>query len=204
MSEKKYVYIICAGGHAKQVIDILIENNYEIRGVFDDHKKGIFYRNVPIIGTLRDIKNYNNEPFFCALGDNKLRKIICESSINFKWINCTSHHSYISPTVHIGYGNYIGVHTKILSDSIIGNFNIINDSATVTHDNIIGNYNHVAPNASFGGRVKIGNSNLIGTNATINPDVILENEIIIGSGGVVTKSLSDPGIYVGIPCKKYK
>jgi sugar O-acyltransferase (sialic acid O-acetyltransferase NeuD family) len=200
-NSKNYVYIVCTGGHAKQVIDIFLENGYEIRGAFDDLKTGFFYRQVQILGTIDDIKNYPDEPFFCTLGDNHLRKKICDRFKNVNWINCISSKSHISPMVKLGIGNYVGIYSIISGDTIINNFNIINDGATVTHDNSIGSYNHIAPNASLGGRVSIGDLNLVGTNATINPGISLGSNTIIGSGGVVTKSLDSPGTYVGVPCK---
>lgn len=198
------VFLICAGGHAKQVIDVFLHSGFIIEGVFDDIKTGTFYRNTKIVGTLSDLKKYEHcqIPFFITLGDNKLRKKIAGENPKLLWTNCVSlAYAYVSPTVTMGYGNYIGPHTRILSDTIIGNFNIINDGATITHDNFIGNYNHIAPSASLGGRVKIGDCNLIGTNATLNPDVYLCNEIIIGSGSVVLRDIFEKGTYVGVPCK---
>jgi sugar O-acyltransferase (sialic acid O-acetyltransferase NeuD family) len=200
----KSVYIVCAGGHAKQVCDVFISRGYDVKGAFDDKKTGIFYRNIPVIGTMSDFYNYEskqNQSFFCTLGDCMTRKNICERRTDLIWINCISPYSYISETAIMGYGNYIGVHSKILSDSRIGNFNIINDGSTVTHDNIIGNYNHIAPNASLGGNVSIGDLNLIGTNATINPTVKIDNNIIIGSNCMVNKNLTISGTYIGVPCK---
>lgn len=201
------VYLIGAGGHSKQVTDILVENGYTIVGIFDDCKKGFSYLRIPILGTIKDIEDYskrNELQFFCTIGDNNDRARIVGllSHLNLKWINCVSKHAYLSPTVTIGSGNYIGVHTRILSDTHLGSHNIINDGATLTHDNSIGNYNHIAPAASLGGGVGIGDYNLIGTNATINPYKKIDNNIIIGSGAVVTKDLRDAGTYVGIPAVK--
>ncbi|QTF49045.1 putative WbbJ Acetyltransferase [Acanthamoeba polyphaga mimivirus] len=197
-----YVYLICAGGHAKQVIDIFLDNKIEIKGIFDDNKTGQFYRGTQIIGTISDIAKYQSEPFFCTVGDNQIREKISQTVGNVEWINCISKLAYISPSVVIGKGNYVGTHSKILADSRLGDFNIVNEGATLTHDNIIGDFNHIAPNVSVGGRVKIGNFNLIGTNSTVNPDVLIANNITIGSGATVIKSLVDPGIYIGTPCKK--
>jgi len=202
------VYIIGAGGHSKQVIDIFLENGREIAGVFDDHKIGPFYRGTRIIGTSRDAAKYANAngdgSFFCAIGDNDQRKRVTEELVDWvhDWTNCISKTAYVSPSVRMGRGNYIGNHGKVLADSAIGDFNIVNEGATLTHDNLIGDYNHVAPNASLGGRVKLGNSNLIGTNATINPDVHLGDGFTIGSGSVVLRSLQNPGTYVGAPCRR--
>jgi hypothetical protein len=51
------IFLIGGGGFAKQVIDIYKSRNFDIKGVFDNFKTGLFYRNVPIIGTIENIKN---------------------------------------------------------------------------------------------------------------------------------------------------
>jgi acetyltransferase-like isoleucine patch superfamily enzyme len=47
---------------------------------------------------------------------------------------------------------------------------------------------------------KIGNRVSIGTNATILPVVICD-EVVVGAGAVVTKDITEPGIYVGNPAR---
>jgi acetyltransferase-like isoleucine patch superfamily enzyme len=50
---------------------------------------------------------------------------------------------------------------------------------------------------------KIGNHVSIGSNATILPVTICDN-VVIGAGAVVTKNITEPGVYVGNPAKKIK
>jgi acetyltransferase-like isoleucine patch superfamily enzyme len=47
---------------------------------------------------------------------------------------------------------------------------------------------------------KIGNDVSIGTNATILPVTICDRAVI-GAGAVVTKNITEPGIYVGNPAR---
>jgi sugar O-acyltransferase (sialic acid O-acetyltransferase NeuD family) len=197
------VYIIFSGGHSKQCIDIFLDNHIPVLGLFDDNRPiGPFYRGTEIIGTLADIRTNARScaVFFCACGNNTLRKAIIDQYQDLTWVNCISRHSIISPSAIIGRGNYIGISTKIAADSVIGDFNILNDGCTVTHDNTIGDFNHIAPNASLGGFVQIGNLCLIGTNSTVNPTVLMADNITIGSGAVAIHNIETPGTYAGIPC----
>ena len=50
---------------------------------------------------------------------------------------------------------------------------------------------------------QIGNSVSIGSNATILPISICD-KVVIGAGSVVTKNITEPGVYVGNPAKKIK
>jgi acetyltransferase-like isoleucine patch superfamily enzyme len=49
----------------------------------------------------------------------------------------------------------------------------------------------------------IGNNVSIGSNATILPINICDN-VVIGAGAVVTKNITEAGIYAGNPAKKLK
>jgi acetyltransferase-like isoleucine patch superfamily enzyme len=50
---------------------------------------------------------------------------------------------------------------------------------------------------------KIGNNVSIGSNATILPVQICDG-CVIGAGAVVTKNITEPGVYVGNPAKFIK
>jgi len=47
---------------------------------------------------------------------------------------------------------------------------------------------------------KIGNGVSIGTNATVLP-VSICDRVVVGAGAVVTKDITEPGIYVGNPAR---
>ena len=49
----------------------------------------------------------------------------------------------------------------------------------------------------------IGNNVSIGTNATILPVNIVDN-VVIGAGAVVTKNITESGVYIGNPAKLKK
>ena len=49
----------------------------------------------------------------------------------------------------------------------------------------------------------IGNHVSIGTNATILPVTICDH-VVVGAGSVVTRDITEPGIYAGNPAKKIR
>jgi serine acetyltransferase len=48
----------------------------------------------------------------------------------------------------------------------------------------------------------MGNGVFVGTNAVILERLSICENAIIGAGAVVTKSILEPGVYVGMPAKK--
>ena len=198
------VYLIGAGGHSKQVIDILIENGYNIIGAFDNFKKGIFYRDIKVLGTIKEIINIapSNSNLFITFGDNNYRQEIYNNYKSiYKFINCISRRSTISSTCKLGYGNYIGNYSKLGEDCLIGNFNIFNEGCIIGHDNIIGDFNHFSLNSSLGGNIIVGNLNLFGINSSVIPKIKVYDNNIIGANSLVIKNINFNTTNVGVPTK---
>jgi hypothetical protein len=67
-------------------------------------------------------------------------------------------------------------------------------------DNIAGNLvGDVVGNIS--GNVKIGKNVFIGTGAMVLERLTICDDVIIGAGAVVNRSITEPGVYVGVPAK---
>ncbi len=120
----------------------------------------------------------------------------------------------------IGDNCFIGPFTEIQKDVIIGNNCKIQSHAFICELVTVGNNCFISHGAMFindtfesggpaGGdknkwkKTHIGNNVSIGTNSTILPVNICDN-VVIGAGAVVTKNITEPGIYVGNPAKKIR
>ena len=72
------------------------------------------------------------------------------------------------------------------------------------HNVQIGDYTTIAPNAVILGFVNIERKCYIGANSSILPHITICEDVIIGAGTVVTKDITEPGTYVGIPARRIK
>ena len=203
------ILIAGASGHALEVLDVVLET-VEIYNIcfFDDiTEKG------KLLGKFLVLKDQNearawfeeNSNFCLGIGGPKSRKKLSEKLINsggnLIGIRASSaviskHLLSIDPTVDILNLAFIGNNTSI------GSGTLINTGAQVHHDVNIGVFCEVSPGAKLLGRVNIGDYCSIGTGATILPDVNVCNEVIVGAGAVVTKSITTPGKYVGVPARR--
>lgn len=117
----------------------------------------------------------------------------------------------------IGDGVFIGPFVEIQKDVVIGHRTRVQSHAFICELVTIGDDCFIAHGAMFindlfetGGPAKgckelwrstrIGNNVSVGTNATILPVVICDH-VVIGAGAVVTKDITEPGIYVGNPAR---
>ncbi len=58
------------------------------------------------------------------------------------------------------------------------------------------------PVPKFFGCIEVGNNVFIGTRATILPNVRICDNVFIAAGALVTRSITEPGIYGGVPAVK--
>lgn len=116
--------------------------------------------------------------------------------------------SFIGPFVEIQKDVKIGKRTRVQSHTFICELVSIGDDCFIGHGVMFINDLFSMGGPARGDRrlwksTKIGNSVSIGSNATILPVEICDN-VVVGAGAVVTKSITNSGIYAGNPAKKIK
>ena len=115
---------------------------------------------------------------------------------------------FVGPFVEIQKGVKVGERTKVQSHSFVCELVTIGSDCFIGHGVMFIN-DTFAKGAPAGGdkslwkETTIGNHVSIGSNATILPVSICDN-VVIGAGAVVTKSITEPGVYAGNPAKKMK
>ncbi|MCD4795153.1 MAG: acetyltransferase [Bacteroidales bacterium] len=213
MKNKPEIILIGGGGHCKAVIDVIeTENKFKIAGIIDlPDKLGQSILDYKIIGADNDIpqlaKQFNC--FFITVGHIqtpvlriKLFNLVKKSGGELPVI--ISPNAHVSKHAKIGEGTIIMHNTVINADSEIGNNCIINNKALIEHDCRIGNNCHISTSAVVNGGLLIGDNCFIGSNSVSKQYIKIVNETNIGAGAVVTKSITESGVYVGNPAKRIK
>lgn len=115
---------------------------------------------------------------------------------------------FVGPFVEIQKDVTIGARTKIQSHSFICELVTIGHDCVIAHGVMFINDKFASGGPARGDKTKwsstsIGNHVSIGSNATILPVSICDH-VVIGAGSVVTKDITQPGIYAGNPAKFIK
>jgi acetyltransferase-like isoleucine patch superfamily enzyme len=110
---------------------------------------------------------------------------------------------FVGPFTEIQSGVRIGSRTKIQSHSFVCELVEIGDDCVVAHGVMFINDLFATGGPARGDKAlwkatKIGNRVSIGSNATILPVRICDNAVV-GAGSVVTKDITEPGVYAGNP-----
>ncbi|HXM29239.1 MAG TPA: acyltransferase [Chthoniobacterales bacterium] len=113
--------------------------------------------------------------------------------------------SFVGPFVEIQRGAIIGKRCRIQSHAFICELVNIGDDCFISHGAMFINDLFSEGGPAKGRRdlwrsTKIGNAVSIGTNATILPVSICDGTVV-GAGAVITKDITEPGIYVGNPAR---
>lgn len=116
--------------------------------------------------------------------------------------------SFIGPFVEIQKGVTIGRRCKIQSHSFVCELVTIGDDCVVAHGVMFINDLFATGRPAMGRRelwksTTIGDRVSIGSNATVLPVTICD-DVVIGAGAVVTRDISEPGVYAGNPARKIR
>ena len=112
---------------------------------------------------------------------------------------------FIGPFTEIQQNAGIGAGTRIQSHSFICEGVTIGEACFIGHGVMFINDDFATGAPAHGDKslwksTVIGNRVSIGSNATILP-VSICDDAVIGAGAVVTKDITDPGIYAGNPAR---
>ena len=117
-------------------------------------------------------------------------------------------HTFVGPFVEIQKQVSIGARTRIQSHSFVCEFVTIGSDCVVGHGVMFINDTFASGGPARGDKslwrsTTIGDGVSIGSNATIMP-VTICNGTVIGAGAVVTRDITEPGIYAGNPARKLR
>lgn len=186
-----------AGGHAREILDLLIKKAEEDFFLFDNINDTVpdTINGHPLIRTEEEAKaQLQNDPrFIIGTGNPAVRQKMYELFADwggqlFTFIATTALVSEQQTT--IGEGANI-MHDAFISNQVqIGKGSLINTRANLHHDVVTGNFCEVGPAALLLGNVHIGHRVFIGAGAVLLPGIEVGDDAIIGAGAVVTKHVA--------------
>ncbi len=198
--------IVLIGGFS-EIIELCQELDYREISVIDKTDVG---RGTVFLGTDESVqKNIHKfvDAGFCITPDiPRIREKIYQfySKHNITYPLLISQNAHVSLSAQVGRGTVIQYGSFVSSNVVIGTFVKLNVNACVMHDSVIGNFSTLAPSCTILGKVTVGKYCYVGTSATILPGLSICDDVTIGAGAVITKNITQPGVYMGIPAVKIK
>lgn len=193
--------IVGAGGHARVVIDAILDAGDHVVGLFDSSKTGEIF-GIRIVGPY-DPKVEAGASAVVAIGDNAARQLVSDS-VHHPWGTLTHRSAKASSRANIDAGSMLLHGCIVQASTTIGKHVILNTGSMVDHDCRVEDFAHIAPGAVLCGNVGIGQGTLVGTNATVLPGRTIGKWAVIGAGAVVNKDVPDYAVVVGSPARIVK
>jgi sugar O-acyltransferase (sialic acid O-acetyltransferase NeuD family) len=202
--------VLCAGGHARVVIEALLSRGVRPDAVTDRDPvlKGSLLGAIPIVGPDEAVEVMPAAATELAngLGNRATRT---DSGLSGR-------RELFNRFVRLGYGFPVVVHisavvasdvfpedgAQIMAGAIIqpgariGRNVLVNTRAVVEHDCQIGDHSHIAPGAVLCGGVSVGEGTHVGAGAIVLGGVSLGAGSVVAAGAVVAKNV-EAGSFAG-------
>lgn len=195
------IHLIGAGGHAKVVLDALLEggtNQSSVTARADTAAADLLGLDVETPSVAPSLAELS---FHVAIGAAGVREQLFGEALAAGGTPLTVIHpaAVVSRFATIADGAFIAATAIVGPKAVVGRGVIINHGAAVDHDCAVGDFSHIAPNASLGGGVTVGARCLIGAGAVVLPGVAIGDDVTIGAGAVVTRNVASNQTWTGMP-----
>jgi sugar O-acyltransferase (sialic acid O-acetyltransferase NeuD family) len=192
------VILIGAGGHARVLLDSLIQDGIKIKGYTSIESTDLL-KGFPHLGNDDAVLRYDPDSVDLVNGigsipkKNKARKGVEKyfGGRGYSFRSVVHQSAVISCETEIARGAQIMAGVVIQNGSIIGANSIINTSASIDHDCKIGEDCHIAPGCTLSGGVRVGSGTHLGTGATVIQGVLIGENCTIAAGSVIHFDVPD-------------
>ena len=211
----KRVAIVGAGGHGREVAEILRHQSQErqgpsVLGFIDDNPDlhGRIINDLPVLGDWTWFEGIDRSEVavICAVGTPQICMRLAKraKSLSLDSVNAVSPLAYISPYAKIGEGIVMFPNAVVSTDSLLSDHCIVNIGATISHDTRVGRFSNINPGVHLAGDVTIGEGCYIGMGANVIQGTSIGDWTTVGAGAVVIKNLPANVTAVGVPAAVIK
>ena len=204
------LYIYCAGGFGKEVVDVASRKNNitnqwsDIKFVDDiitlDIKYGV---QVLTLDQVKSSGELDQAEFLIASGEPAVRHKISEKlkQANVKLGQLIDVSTSVAKTAQLFEGVIITPLCSISSDAVLSSNSCVNTMSIIGHDVLIGENSVISSMVNMGGSCVVGENSYIGMGALIKEGVKIGSNTIVGMGSVVYNDIPDGVIALGNPAR---
>ena len=216
MNKSVDVVIIGAGGHGREILDIVIENKNDGDrlnpiGFIDDDisMRGEIVDGYEVIcgsGQIGDHFDYSEVNLVCGIGDPKINRMVVQRLLHqgYKFVSVVSNRAFVARNVCLGNGSVIFPAVNINTGCKIGRFVTVNIGSTISHDSRIGDFSNINPGCHIAGNVNIEEGCYVGMGSSVIQNIQIGERCVVGAGSVVVQNFGENLLLYGVPAKKIK
>lgn len=196
--------IMGAGGHAREVLDCLVDTDPQKLFFFDNSADTakLVYGKFSILKQATELRQCAT--FFVGVGGVEARATLAALAEANGLVRQGIRGPFsLIGDYHVNLHASTDVMAKVtISSSVsVGAGTLLNQGAALHHDVVVGENCEIGPRATLLGRVKLGSGVTIGAGALLLPKVIVGDGSTVGAGAVVTKNVPAGVTVVGNPAR---
>ncbi len=204
-TQKVSFAVLGAGGFASEIIEAAELAGYIILGLYDDSEaaRGRVVMGYSCLGTISDFEQGSQCAYILAIGTNEVRQCLATrlEKVGHEAITLVDPRAYVSRTVKIGLGSYVGAGALVGPHVTIGRHGIVNFGASVAHDAILGDYSQICPGARVSGYGVLGEGAFMGSNAVLGPGGVMGEWSKLGAASFANRTVAARTLAVGVPAR---
>jgi sugar O-acyltransferase (sialic acid O-acetyltransferase NeuD family) len=200
-SKKSYIVIFGAGGHAKTIMEMVMQIGlHKIAGIVDDNiAAGTQVMGIKVIGTRSILPMLLDKGVkLAANGVGGITDINIRIRIfdylrdgGFSFPALIHPRAVVEPSAKIGDGVQVFANAYVGTEAVLSPMCMVNTNAVISHDCKIGSYTHIAPGALLAGNVVVGERTLLGMGVTTAIGIKIGSGVRIGNGAILLADVPD-------------
>jgi sugar O-acyltransferase (sialic acid O-acetyltransferase NeuD family) len=210
--EKQPIVILGAGGHAREVLDVIDAINrekpqFDMLGFIVDpgyEQPGTLINDRPVLGHLDWLEEHKHEvKAICGVGFSAPRYRVVQKveMLGVQFANLIHPNALLTRWVSLGSGVIITAGCILTNQISIGDHVHINRMSNIGHDNTLEDYVTVSPGVNLSGNVTLSQGCFIGTGASIIEGKTVGAWARIGAGAAVIADIPENSTAVGVPAE---
>ena len=211
----KQLIIIGAGGHAREVLDVVESINdsspqFEVLGFVVDPEygsAGAVVNDIPILGGIDVLAKYSKTVLVtCAVGPSHIRFRLVRraEAMGCSFATLVHPSAMITRRVSLGQGVVITAGCLLTNQILIGDHVHLNLACTIGHDAVLEPFVSLAQGVHVSGHVHIGTGSCVGTGVSIIQNVTIGCWSVVGAGSTVIRDVPANTTVVGVPARVIK
>lgn len=204
------LYIYCAGGFGKEIMDVARRKNNvthqwgDIKFVDDALAVDVKYgAHVVSFDQLTANGGLDQAEFLIAAGEPTVRRKIREKleRVDAKLGRLIDVSTVVADTARYSDGVIITPLCSISSDAALARNSCVNTMSIIGHDVFIGENSVISSMVNMGGSCIVGENSYIGMGSLIKEGIKIGSNSIVGMGSVVYNDIPDGVIALGNPAR---
>jgi sugar O-acyltransferase (sialic acid O-acetyltransferase NeuD family) len=205
VSQKPYILIYGAGGHAKSVMEMVQQNGlHAIAGILDDDPAlaGQEVLGIRVLGSRSLLPSLAAKGVTLAANgvggilDINIRVRVFElmEKAGFSFPVIVHPRATVEPSARLEEGVQVFANAYVGSQAELHARCMVNTNSVVSHDCVVGAYSHIAPGALLAGHVHVGKRTLVGMGVTTSIGIQIGAGVRIGNGAILLADVPDGSI----------